>query len=462
MEKEGELKGLAETASMALCSEKRDFIRKNRHTGGEKMFGKKKKGVEPRDTAVALGAAEDARKRWHAMYLSPHGLRLPAAIAGELARLTTLDMRVSISGGAKGELLETAIGPFLGRLRRELEQGMAEGGMVFKPYYDGKKLYVDAVKGDSFVPISWDAGGVVKEALFYQELKKEDAWYTRVERHVMENGGCRIENSVFKSRVSGERGTPANLDEVEEWADMAESLFIENVDRPLFGLFRTPSINPADPSSPLGASVFAGAEGLIADADRLYKNLLWEFESGKRRLYVDITAFDRDGRGEPKLPDTELFRTIDVNDSGFFSEWSPQLRNEAIQSGLNTVLQRVEFGCGLAYGTISQPSYVEKTAEEVRASKQRSYCFVCDLQAQLKTALEELIAAMDVLAQVYGLASGEEYRCAFEFDDGLVADRQREYEEKVRLVELGAMQPWELRAWYLGEDPETAKEALAQ
>lgn len=432
------------------------------------MFGSGKKkrralpaeiGYEP---AVRAGGAEAARRRWRAMYLDPQGLRLPAAIAGELARLTTLEMKVSVAGGERGEFLNKALRPLTGRLRRELEQGLAEGGLVFKPYYDGKKLEIDVVRGDCFVPVSLDSGGRVSEAVFVQELKKGDIFYTREERHILTEGGCRIENSAYVSRTAGERGREIPLGEVEEWSGMAESVFIENVDRPLFGLFRTPSVNPADPSSPLGAAVFAGAEGLIADADRLYKNLLWEFESGKRRLYVDITAFDRDSKGEPKLPDTELFRTIDVNDSGFFSEWSPQLRSGAIQSGLNTVLQRIEFGCGLAYGTVSQPEYSEKTAEEIRASKQRSYCYVCDLQTQLRTALEELVGAMDVWADVYGLAPRGEYGCAFEFDDSIAADRRREYDEKVKLTELGVMRPWELRAWYFGEDEETAKEALGR
>ena len=424
------------------------------------MFGKWKK----KESAVGWGrpesgAMDGARRRWRSMYMSPQGLRLPAAVAGELSRLTTVEMKVGIQGEG-GEFLEKTLEPLMGRLRRELEYALADGSMVFKPYYDGRGLKIDVVKGDSFRPVSWDGNGNITGALFWQELKKEDGYYTRVERHSLEDGRYRIENSAFKSRVPGEAGKPIDLSEVDEWKDMAQSVVLDNILRPLFGFFRTPAANTVDSMSPLGVSVFAGAEELILDADRLYKNLLWEFESGKRRLYVDITAFDRDGKGQPKLPDTELFRTIDVNDSGFFSEWSPELRNEALQSGLNTVLQRIEYNCGLAYGTISQPSYVEKTAEEIRASKQRSYCFVCDLQRQLRLALEELIYAMGVWAQVYGLAKMGEYSCGFEFDDSIIADRKTEYEEKVRLVELGVMRPWELRAWYLGESEQLAREAL--
>lgn len=426
------------------------------------MFGRWRKKEEEYDqwSRVEAGAMEAARRKWRSMYAGTKGMRLPAAIAGELARLTTVEMKMRVSGGERGAFLDETLRQLTGRLRRELEYGLADGSLVLKPYYDGKSLKIDVVRGDCFIPEAWDQSGMVSRAVFVQEIKKEDGYYTRLERHSLENGRYRIENYAYKCRFPGEKGKEIPLNEVEEWSEMAQSVVLENIDRPLFGFFRTPSANTVDPSSPLGVSVFAGAEELIADADRLYKNLLWEFESGKRRLYVDVTAFDRDGKGRPKLPDTELFRTIDVNDSGFFSEWSPELRYEALQSGLNTVLQRIEFNCGLAYGTISLPSYVEKTAEEIRSSKQRSYCFVCDLQNQLRSALEDLVYAMDVWTQIYGLAPAGEYCCSFEFDDSIAADRQREYDEKVRLVELGVMRPWELRAWYLGEDEQSAKELL--
>ena len=67
---------------------------------------------------------------------------------------------------------------------------------------------------------------------------------------------------------------------------------------------------------------------------------------------------------------------------------------------------------------------------------------------------------MSVWARLYGLTDSEEYECGFEFDDSIVADRRAEYEERVKLTELGVLRPWELRARYLGESGEMAREAL--
>lgn len=43
-----------------------------------------------------------------------------------------------------------------------------------------------------------------------------------------------------------------------------------------------------------------------------------------------------------------------------------------------------------------------------------------------------------------------------------MSDRSREYDEKLRLVELGIMKPWEMRVWYFGEEEAAAKRAVNQ
>lgn len=400
-----------------------------------------------------------ARRRWRGLY-EGGGLRLAAAVAGELARLTVMELKFKVEGGARAAFLDGCLDGLRADLRQDMENAAADGCMVFRPYPDGDALRVEAVRSDCFIPISWE-NGVCTSAVFVQELKKEDELFTRLERHSLENGRYKIENAAYRSKGGG-LGVRCSLADADEWKNLAESVVIENVKRPLFGLFRTPIANTIDPGSPLGVSVFARAEEQIAQADELYENLLWEFRSGKRRLYVDVTAFERGADGKPRLPDTELYRAIDLGDGGLFSEWSPEFRHEALLSGLNEVLRRIEFNCSLAYGTLSEPSYVEKTAEEVRAGRQRSYCFVSELQSQLRAALTDLVYAMDVWCDVCSLAPGGAYECSFEFDDSVAADRRAEYEEKLRLTELGVMLPWELRAWYLGESEETAKAALSR
>ena len=55
-----------------------------------------------------------------------------------------------------------------------------------------------------------------------------------------------------------------------------------------------PLANNIDTSSPLGASIYSRAVDLIKQADQQWTDFLWEFESGKRALYTDPMAFEKD------------------------------------------------------------------------------------------------------------------------------------------------------------------------
>ena len=69
---------------------------------------------------------------------------------------------------------------------------------------------------------------------------------------------------------------------------------------------------------------------------------------------------------------------------------------------------------------------------------------------------------MDVLADLYMLAPNGNFSISFDFDDSIIADRKVEFEEKLRLLEKGIINPWEIRAWYFGEEEQAARKKLSQ
>ena len=106
--------------------------------------------------------------------------------------------------------------------------------------------------------------------------------------------------------------------------------------------------------------------------------------------------------------------------------FSPEIRESSLFTGFNQILRRIEFSCGLAYGTLSDTQYNDRTATEIIYSKQRSYSFVSHIQSSLKDALEKLVEAMDVWATLYGLAPSGDYEISFNFDDSLIVDSKTE------------------------------------
>lgn len=403
---------------------------------------------------------KNAMSLWSEMYESRDGLRLAATISSELARMITLEMKSEISGSARADFLNKRYSELIEGIRIPVEYGCAKGGLVFKPYVLDGSIMIDCIQADSFYPVGFNNSGEITDAVFVERRKSDNVFYTRLERHTLSGGRYTVTNKAYKSFDKAVSGYAVPLSEVAEWSGLSEETVIENVHKPLFGYFKPALANTVDVGSPLGISVFANAVNLIEDADRQYKRLLWEFESGERALFANSMAFKMDKKGRLQLPDKRLYRTLDVEDIDFFKEWSPELRNENIEKGLNRIFRQIEFGCGLAYGTFSDLSDTEKTAEEVRASKQRSFCTVSDNQKSLRNALSDLVYAMDVWCTLCNLAPMGKYRISFDFDDSIVADRRTEFEEKQKLVESGIMQPWEMRAWYFGEDEETAKRAV--
>lgn len=390
-------------------------------------------------------------------------LNLSAAIASEVARLTTVEMKSEVSGSDRAEFLNKAYQPVLENLRRFVEYGCAKGGLVLKPYVSGDKILVDFIQADKFFPTTFDSSGRITGAIFIGQIKKNGFIYTRLEEHTIENKVYKIVNRAYLSRTEGLLGKEIPLNQVAEWKELSPKVLIKNVDRLLIGYFKVPYANAVDPGSPLGVSVYARACDLIREADKQYSRLLWEFESGERALYVSDMAFRVDKNGRAIIPDKRLYRLLSLEQSGddLFSDWTPNLREENILRGLNSILRKIEFNCGLAYGTLSDIDNVDKTAEEIKASKQRSFSMICDVQKSLAKALEELVYAMDVLCSLYKLSPDGKCCVSFEFDDSTVTDRSAEFAEKQQLLKSGIMQPWEFRMWYFGESEEVAKKAVS-
>ena len=120
----------------------------------------------------------------------------------------------------------------------------------------------------------------------------------------------------------------------------------------------------------------------MQDADDQYQRLLWEFEGGELAIDADITVLEASGelpRGKKRL-----FRNLGKDlDDGFYEVFSPTLRDESLINGLNQILRKIEFVCGLAFGTISETEYSAKTATGIKMSQQRSYSTVIDIQKEL-------------------------------------------------------------------------------
>lgn len=332
-------------------------------------------------------------------------LGLPSLIASEKARMATLEMEVEINAPmeeieepnsdyvppgvdengmptlGQGSMLikknvpkgNTERADFLAdqfekvkkQIRRQLEYGIAKGGLVIKPYLvldsnfkssdssdvsntndksidkvktDAKmsvndtksndssekqkkdyhaQLEFEYIQADGFYPLSFNASGKMTEAAFIQKKIDKDTTYSRIEYHKLDIDlkKVTIVNLAFKSNkmtqtlqpgTETDLGIEIPLSDVPEWASLQKKTVIEGVDRLLFAYFKMPEANIIDTYSPLGVSGYSRVVSLIKDADMQYSRLLWEFEGGELAIDVDRDALklvqDENGKDTTERP----------------------------------------------------------------------------------------------------------------------------------------------------------------
>lgn len=424
-------------------------------------------GVEPTISTEMANALQ----LWKVMYENKapwlsndvKSLNLAATVSAEIARLVTIEMQLEIGSNARAIYLEDQLSRVMDRIREYVESGAACGGMMLKPYVDAGLIQVDVIPAGNFYPVRYDSSGHITAVVFMDQKVIGDWFYTRIEYHDV-GDTYTIRNKSFRSRTKESLGSEVPLTFVDEWASVLPEATLKGVSVPLYGYFRFPAANNIDSSSPLGMSCFARAVEQIEEADRQWSRLLWEFEAGEMALYVDVSAFDKDKNGKPILPSRRLFRTLhgmddpNVGEEGFFKEWAPTLREQSLLAGLDAILKRVEFNCGLAYGTLSDPQSVEKTATEVKISRQRSYATVTDVQKALDRALRELIEAADVLATLYALSPAGEYDIITTFDDSVITDKDAQLVQDRQAVTMGAMSKYKFLMRNYGLSEEAARD----
>lgn len=376
-------------------------------------------------------------------------LGLPGAIANELARLVTIEFKSNINNN---EGLNKIYQELIDVLRINTEYACAKGGLIFKPYFNGSNIEVDLIQQDNFLPISYNAIGEITAAVFLEYKIIGDKKYTRLEYHDFKEGKYTIKNIAYvKSNLIKDNslGKRTILASVAEWSELQEEITLNNANRPLFSYFKIPQANAIDINSPLGVSCYAKASDLIKEADKQYSRILWEYEATETAINASESLFKLNKNGDYELPKGQkrLFRTFaweDRSGKPLLDPYSPNIRDNSLFNGLNNILRKVEFNCGLAYGTLSEINDVSKTATEIKTSKQRSYSTVKDIQKSLEKALKGLIVSMSDLGILYKLNTSPidiDRDVSFDWDDSLVLDKDSELESMRNDVAANILRP---------------------
>lgn len=363
-------------------------------------------------------------------------LHVAKTICEKVAKAVTIELKTKVDDKEIDKIYQR----FIKNIRTNTEYALGKGGMFFKPFYSNKKIKISCIQADKFIPTKFDSTGELLGAIFIDQITRGKDVYTRLEYQELNDTTLIIKNKAYKTTVHNSNilGTQIMLSQVPEWANIQEELEISNVNRLLGGYFKIPIANPVDNTSPVGVAIFANAIDTLAEIDKQFSRTLWEYEGSELAIDVDETAFKKGEDGKDILPKGKerLYRKIDFGDEKTWNVFSPAIRDTSLFNGLNELLRQCESQCGLAFGTISKIENVEKTATEIKSSKQDYYVTVSDVQGALQTALEDLIYSIDVLMSLYGIKHKVDADVSFDWDDSILVDSEKKQAQA--LVEKNA------------------------
>lgn len=393
------------------------------------------------------------------------------AVCSETARLATLGIKIQIGGGARGTWLQEQMDKVYFNLRHWVEYGCAYGTVIVKPNGSGFDVFTPF----DFMITESDSNGNITGIIFKDSYADNDKYYTRLEYHRFVETQTEdnpiypyyISNRAYVSRHSDALGDPIALNRTR-WANLMEETppimknSDEQLDGPMFGVFRTPQANNVDLGTALGLPVYADAIEEMKDLDVAYSRNAGEiFDSEKIILADDRLMYDSGknlktrGLADVKLP--HYVKNVFGNSpEEFYQEINPQLNTDTRLSGINALLSQIGYKCGFSNGyfVFNEATGIQ-TATGVEAEQQRTVQLVKDVRDKLEACLNGAIYAMSVYADLYSLAPVGNYEVVYDFGD-ITYNRE---EDRARAYQL-TLQGFYTKEYYLekyeGFTPEDA------
>ena len=383
------------------------------------------------------------------------------ALCSETARLALLGTSIKLDGSARAEWLQAQVEKIYFQLRHWTEYGCAYGTVILKPNGDG----VDLFTPDMF-EITHTSGDRIDGAIFHNwKQAGENKWYTRLEYHSFEDGIYRITNKYYLGDKPDDTKDAVHIKSTP-WAYLSEEAAISNMERPLFGVFRTPQANNLELNSPYGLPIFSEAVQELRDLDIAYSRNSKEIKDSKRTVLLDSDTMTPSGtkigyQQETKLPDFIKNVRGDGKEM-FYKEINPQLNTDTRLTGINALLGQIGYKVGFSNGyfVFNEATGIQ-TATQVEADQQRTIQFIKDVRDKLESCIDGLIYALDVFATLYHMAPMGAYEVVYGFGDityNVEEDRARWW----GYVQSGKVPAWMYFVKFEGMTEEEAKAMTAE
>lgn len=398
-------------------------------------------------------------------------------LCNETARLTTLALGIAVEGSARADWINGFMESYIARMKNEeCEKACAFGYIILKPNGEG----IDYVMPWDFCPTHATDGKVDGGIFFDHYHEPGDKWYyTRLEWQRFEDVSedvriFRITNRTYKATGANGIGQECNIKETV-WANLQEDVAYENIEQPLFSIFKMPLSNNIDMSSPLGVSIFSNAQKELKSLDIAWTRLEDEiFDSQKITFLGDMLidepgrpvrsrfapggAVDKTGKALPRH-----VRILSGSTTGDeYHEVNPALQTTDRLSGIDHFLNLVGVKCGYSTGqfVLNGRSGVV-TATQVESDDRETIQYIKQIRDSLQSATDGLIYSLDKWADIYNLAPVGEYEVNYDFGD-IVYNYEDDKLRHWQYVQAGKYPLWMYYVKFEGMSEDEAKAVAAE
>lgn len=385
-------------------------------------------------------------------------------IGSDTAKKICLDIDIKVDGSARAEYLQKVIDAFKNVLRDKVEDACDFGGIMFKPNGNSGTACIDYVQANDFLITEANSNGEILGVIFFDYHQSGNKFYTRMEYHRFEEGYYVISNKAFKSNRKDELGKAVSLSSIPVWKDIQEEAYLDNVTDTLFAYYKMPYNNTIDGSSPLGVSVFANATHELKDLDIAWSRKSGETEDSKHITFVGPSAIKYANDKKIKLP--RFLKPASLGDSKSVEEpvhehVATMLTDDRIKD-IDSILSMISTKCGFSQGQFCLDRKTGMvTATQVEADDRETIETIKDMRDSLEQAINHLVYALNVYADLYDYAPVGEYEVSYKFADltySLDEDRNRWYQYAIQ----GKVPFWKYLVKFEGMSEKEAKQVVAE
>ena len=249
------------------------------------------------------------------------------------------------------------------------------------------------------------------------------------------------------------------------WQDIKTEDYIPNVDSLLLGRYKCPTVNREDVNSENGVKITYGLDTVMDKAVEAFNRFNDEQKKKETMLFVDRTMVKRDEHGNYMLPKgkEKMYLPVNTRDNReMVHEWSPDMRTEQLEAGIQVNFRMLELLSGLSNGILTPPTTQYATATEMKASLQLSYAFITKFRAQLVKGTNDLLKAVDVILNRNNITPMGSYEVKYDWSSSYIENIEQQFNRLMAAQGIGAVDRAEVRAWTMDETIDVARERVEE